>query len=125
MRRRLLELRETIMLIDARMSIGPPRAPTEVSWEEVSERVASEVGRVSEILNERNSSPELREWMSKAISDQASQAFKDRETIEGKFSEIHHERSKAVCEGCGDVHSVKVSSSGWSLSSCWCPISAD
>ena len=93
---------------------------TEVSWEEVSERVASEVGRASEILNERmltevgrviqtrsNSSPEtsdpkratqegihrldsrvevslrlflcevveFREWMSKALSDQANQAY--------------------------------------------------
>ena len=51
-RRGLLELRETITNVDARLNIRSPGAPTDVSWEAVSERMASKVGRASEVVNE-------------------------------------------------------------------------
>ena len=52
-RRRMLELREAITNLEARMNLPPPRAPTDVSWETVSDRVASEISRASETLNEK------------------------------------------------------------------------
>ena len=51
-RRRMLELREIVANLEARVSLPPPRAPSDVSWEAVSERVASEVSKASETPNE-------------------------------------------------------------------------
>ena len=47
-------LRDAIVSLETRVNGMPMQAPTEVSWEEVSERVASEVVRASEEwINER------------------------------------------------------------------------
>ena len=50
--RRMWELRDAITNLEARVNLLRPRASTE-SWEAVSDRVASEVSRMSEALNER------------------------------------------------------------------------
>ena len=52
-RRRMLDLRDTVANLEARVNLLRPRAPTDVSWEAVSERVASDVSRASETLNDR------------------------------------------------------------------------
>ena len=46
------EFRHAIEDLDAKMNILQSRSPTD-TWESVSDRVASEVGRVSATLNER------------------------------------------------------------------------
>ena len=129
------------------------RAPTDASWEAVSERVASEVGRSSEILNERmltdvkqvmrtrsNSSlattsdphratqedvrrldfkvevsltifsrevAEFREWMSKAISDQANQAHMEKEAFHVlRFPVTAVAVNSAFVEGCRSLKTL-------------------
>ena len=51
--RTMWELRDASANLEARVNLLQPRAPTDVSWEAVSDRVASEISRVSETLNER------------------------------------------------------------------------
>ena len=46
-------LRDAVASLESRMSTAPAPASTEVSWGEVSERAASEMGRASEVWNER------------------------------------------------------------------------
>ena len=58
---------------------------------------------------------EFREWMSKALSDQANQAYVEKEALHS----TDHERPEKLCEGGRSVYSVKVSSTKRSLSSCW------
>ena len=52
----MLDLRDTVANLEARVNLLRPRARMDASWEAVSEEVASEISRLSETLNERMAS---------------------------------------------------------------------
>ena len=65
-------LRDVICSLETRVSAMTAQAPTEISWETVSEKVASEVGRASEWVNERVSTEVERVMHTRPIATPAT-----------------------------------------------------
>ena len=107
---------EAIANLEARMNLPPPRVPTDVSWEAVSDRVASEITRASETLNERmvteleraiqtlpNSSPATSSEQSRVVQEDIRRLDSRVEVSLRAFSREVEELREWMTQAIGEV----------------------